>query len=70
MIEALRTRLSYFRKHALALLHRNHEPTADVAARRERWNQVIAGRHKGVQNDTHAPTSSSGATGSAGETAP
>jgi hypothetical protein len=47
MLQALFSRVSFFRQRAVALFHRTDQLKADSAERRERWNQVIA-EHPGA----------------------
>lgn len=42
MMQALFSRVSFFRQRAVALFHRNDQLKTHSAERRERWNQVIA----------------------------
>lgn len=58
MIQALVSRVSFFRQRAVALFHRNDQLKADSAKQRERWNQVIA-EHK-VDQQKGTSTSSTG----------
>ena len=46
MIQALFSRVSFFRQRAVALFHRTDQLKADSAERRERWNEVIAEHQK------------------------
>jgi hypothetical protein len=49
MLQALFSRVSFFRQRAVALFHRTDQLKADSAERRERWNQVIAEHKKDQQ---------------------
>ena len=49
MIQALFSRVSFFRQRAVALFHRTDQLKADSVERRERWNQVIAEHKKDQQ---------------------
>jgi hypothetical protein len=49
MLQALFSRVSLFRRRAVALFHRTDQLKADSAERRERWNQVIAEHKKDQQ---------------------
>jgi hypothetical protein len=58
MIQALFSRVSFFRQRAVALFHRNDQLRADSAERRERWNQVIAEHRKPLDQQEGTSTSS------------
>ena len=62
MMQALFSRVSFFRQRALALLHRPDRLTADAAERQERWNQVIAGHQKPLDQPKSGSMSSTGGT--------
>jgi hypothetical protein len=49
MLQALFSRVSFFRQRAVALFHRTDQLKADSAERRGRWNQVIAEHKKDQQ---------------------
>ena len=49
MLQALFSRVSFFRQRAVALFHRTDQLKADSAERRERWNQVIAEHQKPLE---------------------
>jgi len=55
MLQALFSRVSFFRQRAVALFHRHRtdQLKADSAERRERWNQVIAEHKKDQQKSNH-----------------
>jgi len=48
-MKALLSYVSSFRERAIALFHRNDQIKADSAARRERWNQLIAEHKKPLE---------------------
>ncbi|HZL93401.1 MAG TPA: hypothetical protein VFB99_07145 [Vicinamibacterales bacterium] len=60
MMQALFSRVSFFRERALALFHRPDRLTADAAERHERWNQAIAGHQKPLDQPKSSSTSSTG----------
>ena len=60
MLQAVFSRLSFFRERAVALFHRTDQFKADSAERRERWNQVIA-EHKTDQQKGTSRSSTGGA---------
>jgi hypothetical protein len=61
MLQALFSRVSFFRLRAVALLHRKDELKADSAERRERWNQVIAEHQKPLNHKGTSTSSIRGA---------
>ncbi|PYN72233.1 MAG: hypothetical protein DMD96_34965 [Candidatus Rokuibacteriota bacterium] len=60
MIQALFSRVSFFRQRAVALFYRADQLKADYGERRERWNQVIA-EHKMDQQKGTSTSSAGGA---------
>ncbi len=60
MIQALFSRVSFFRQRALARFHRIDQLKADSAERRERWNQVIAEHQKPPDRQKGTSTSFTG----------
>jgi hypothetical protein len=68
MIRALFSQVSRFHQRTLARFHRTDQLKADAAERRESWNQVIAGHQKPLEHQERTSTSSTGGTGSNGET--
>jgi hypothetical protein len=53
MLQAVFSRVSFFRQRAVALFHRADQLKADSAERRERWNQVITEHKKDQQKSKH-----------------
>ena len=68
MIRALFSQMSRFHQRTLALFHRTDQRDADTAERRERWNQVMAGRQKPLEHQERPSTSSTGGAGLEGGT--
>lgn len=64
MLRALFSRVSFLRRRAATLSHRNDQLKSDSDKRRERWNQVIADHqkppapHKNTSKATEAFTAS------------
>jgi len=64
MLKGLFSRISFLRRRARTLSHRNNRLKSDSDERRERWNQVIAehqdpiASHKRTSTGTEAATSS------------
>ena len=60
MMQALFSPVSFLRQRVSTLLHRKDQLKANAAARRERWNQVIAEHQKPLDQHPAPSTSSTG----------